>query len=757
VRITKLFLRNYRVYEEALELEIPAGLVGIVGANGAGKSYLLESILFAIYGYSRTTKDDVRTTGVNGDCIVEVQFEHEGHLYDVRRTISGVNSTVKAVAMVNGRQVAEGVTDTNKYMHSVLGMDATAFRSSVFAEQKQVAAFSGKTPAERQKLVLRLLGITPLDAARDAARKDARDRQQQLDQLRTMLPDLEALRASLDAARAEAELLATEARVADEAAAVAMAAAEQAAARFEQLDNVRHEHDDLVKEGKAVSALRKESEARVAELTHDLAALAEAAEQLAALSPDAEGLADAERLLTLVHAAVTATAKLDGLATGPEPDPPDDEGAEAASAEREAAAGRLTAIETELQLAIAELERARATVTRAGELSGEHDCPLCGQALGDAFAQVKAHRDAELAERQARVAALETARTAAVADVGTRRDRADNLVREVKAARAARGAWEKTQALHAAAAQELTVALDALGRAPDPDEVELLTIEVTKRKQAAQQCTRLQTQIEARPRVEQKLEAERTRFTEATDRRTTLLDKVKALDFDRDKLAAADAARASTKKQADDASTEARRLQVVSATAAARVEGEATRLADGEAQHATLAETTTDARHLGRLSLLLGKFRDGVVGTVGPRLAAQAADLFAELTDHEYDRLDVDPDTYELQIIDAGITHGMGRFSGSETDLANLALRVAISEHVRFQAGGAVGLLVLDEVFGPLDDDRRERMLLALERLRGRFRQVLVVTHATEVKEQLPNAIEVVKLPGRRATARLIT
>src|SRR3954452_2741936 len=98
----------------------------------------------------------------------------------------------------------------------------------------------------------------------------------------------------------------------------------------------------------------------------------------------------------------------------------------------------------------------------------------------------------------------------------------------------------------------------------------------------------------------------------------------------------------------------------------------------------------------------------------------------------------------------------MDRFSGSEVDLANLALRVAISEHVRFQSGGQVGLLVLDEVFGPLDADRKERMLLALERLRGRFRQVLVVTHDTDVKEQLPNAIEVVKLRGRRATARLV-
>jgi DNA repair exonuclease SbcCD ATPase subunit len=47
-------------------------------------------------------------------------------------------------------------------------------------------------------------------------------------------------------------------------------------------------------------------------------------------------------------------------------------------------------------------------------------------------------------------------------------------------------------------------------------------------------------------------------------------------------------------------------------------------------------------------------------------------------------------------------------------------------------------------------------MLLALERLRGRFRQIVVVTHAADIKEQLPNAIEVRKRPGRRAMAQLL-
>ena len=172
--------------------------------------------------------------------------------------------------------------------------------------------------------------------------------------------------------------------------------------------------------------------------------------------------------------------------------------------------------------------------------------------------------------------------------------------------------------------------------------------------------------------------------------------------------------------------------------ARAEAEAEAKRYAEAQQQHTRLGDLESASVHLGRTAELLNGFRNSVVASVGPRLAVQAAELFGELTDNEYDRLEVDAESYGLQICDGGISYDLERFSGSEVDLANLALRVAISEHIRFQSGGAVGLLVLDEVFGPLDEERKTRMLLALERLRGRFRQILVVTHSMEIKEQLP-------------------
>jgi DNA repair protein SbcC/Rad50 len=757
VRITRLYLRNYRVYEEPLDLELPAGLVGIYGPNGAGKSVLLESILWCLFGRARTDKSEIRTAGVLGECVTEVEFEHEGHLYLVRRTISGANATVKAEAHADRLQVAEGVRDTRQYVQSVLGMDDPAFRASVFAEQKQLAAFSNQTPAERRKLVMQLLGITPLDAARDKARKDAKAARDDLERVRVLLPDLDELRAAAEMAAAEAELKAAAVESEETAAATAAAALTTAETRLADLEELRREHEALVAEGKAVRAEHDRAAAAIAELEKELAALVDAEAQLVELRPLAAGVDDAEARMTLLRAAVEAATALAAVPLPREPAPPDEVGCDAALAAAEAARSEVATTESLVGAARAERERAAAAATRSAELSGEGDCPLCGQELGDAFEQVQAHRNAELAEVDARLAELEarlvTARTGATeAEAAARTARA-----ALKEAQQAWAVFERARDRREQLEATLATAVERCGgTVPTEAEVEELAATVRQSREAAAAAQRIEGRLLRRPEAERALDEERSRLGDAAGRREALLEKVRSLGFDAEQLTKARAAREEAVARAERARAAAQEVRLAAERAKGDAATAAARLADAQEQHAKLATLSEDARHLGRLSDLLNAFRTNVVSTIGPRLSAQAADLFAELTDREYDQLEVDPETYEIQIRDAGHAYDMSRFSGSEVDLANLALRVAISEHVRFQSGGAVGLLVLDEVFGPLDDDRKERMLLALERLRARFRQVLVVTHDNEIKEQLPGAIEVVKLPGRRATARVL-
>ncbi|HEX7168688.1 MAG TPA: SMC family ATPase [Acidimicrobiales bacterium] len=757
MQITRLYLRNYRVYEHELDLAVPAGLVGVYGPNGAGKSALLESILWTLWGRSRTAKEDVRTSGVNGDCITEVEFEHEGHLFLVRRVVTGINATVKAEAWSDKLQVAAGVRDVRQYLHSVLGMDDAAFRASVFAEQKQIASFSSQTPTARRDLILRLLGITPLDVARDAARKDAKQARDDVDRVRGLLVDLDELRPRVEQARAAAESAAADAASEATAEATARQRAADAEKAFADLDEVRQEYDALVREGRAAKAEVERAREHVVALDTELAELAEAEARLAPLVEAAAGLDEAEARLRSVESYERAEAGLRRLPEATQEPPDIDEAAiEAAQAHAERVASVLASVTGERKAAEAEVARARQHLERSSGLSAEGDCPLCGQELGAAFEQVQSHRQAEVAEAEARVEALARDEHAAAREAEQVTAALKALLASAKAARAAKDTWLRANEDRRAVERALAEATAALGRPAEPGEGDRLRSDVAICRAAARDAARLEGTLARKP-VATKARAEaESHAVEAESRRVVLLDKVKALAFSQDKLDRVRAERDEQRRLAEVAAKAAADARMAAERAKVQAEAEAQRLADAEVQHAALAERTDDARHLGRLADLMNSFRTSVVGTIGPRLSAQAASLFDELTDHEYDELKIDPESYEIRISDAGREYGMDRFSGSETDLANLALRVAISEQVRFQSGGAVGLLVLDEVFGPLDDDRRERMLLALERLRNRFRQILVVTHATEIKEQLPSAIEVVKLPGRRATARVI-
>ena len=757
MKITRLYLRNYRVFADELDLQIPGGLVGIYGVNGAGKSALVQSIRWSLFGKDRTAKDEIRTTGINTDCVTEVEFEHESHLYLVRRTLAGTNSTQKAEVHWNGSQVAEGVTDVRKYVESVLGMDDQSFRASVFAEQKQVSAFSDVTADKRRELVLRLLGITPLDKARDLARTDARDNKKLYESLQTKLPDLDDLRSRLAAAEDQATTIGAQLETATKASVTAAKERDKADLAFEKADEVRRQYDEMVNEGKATVALLKQATEQREKLEAEQSDLAAASARVVELRPHVDGLLGRERRLSGLRAVDAAQKAIAALPAGRASAEPDESALETARAAAEAATSAASDLAGELRAARGELDRADESASRSSTLSADEDCPVCGQALGDAFEQVQSHRRAEVVAAKKRVTALEKQQKDATKQQTVAKKAVDDAQTALAKARTAWHAFQDQATRRSSAEESLDEAMSLLDSPPLDGELDRLAVDVDVAKKAAIELQRLEGRLERAGKVETELDALAKRIDVLTADADALRAKVKKLGFDKEALEQARTAREAAKKQADLLAKQAEDLRVKSATANATVDSAKEKLAAGEQAHADLKVLVEEVRHTGRVAELLSEFRNTVVQSVGPLLARQAAELFAELTDHEYDTLDVNPETYEIQITDAGVEHGLARYSGSETDLANLALRIAISEHVRFQSGGAVGLLVLDEVFGPLDPDRKERMLLALERLRSRFRQVLVITHDEAIKEQLPSAIEVVKLPGRRATARVLS
>jgi len=95
----------------------------------------------------------------------------------------------------------------------------------------------------------------------------------------------------------------------------------------------------------------------------------------------------------------------------------------------------------------------------------------------------------------------------------------------------------------------------------------------------------------------------------------------------------------------------------------------------------------------------------------------------------------------EVQVHYEGI-HKIDPETGEE-DIANLVLRLAISQMIAERAGQAFSLLILDEVFGSLDETRRHNVVELLRRLHDRFEQVIVITHMESVRDGLDRVIAV--------------
>jgi DNA repair protein SbcC/Rad50 len=756
-------------------------------------STLIESLRWALYGDSRTDKWELRSDGVGEDVRVELVFEHEGNTFDVRRRLKGRNLTPEVEVFLNGQLAAQSVREANAYLARVLGMDQRAFLASVCAQQKELTAFSTMLPSDRRRLVLDLLGVSPVERALSRVREQGRDARTEATGARAGLPDLAELEAGAAEAaeeRRRAEQADQDAADAEALATAALATAEQATAAAEQaaraLEELRakaglaragaegHRQEAERHEARAAEADRLGPEieaatARVAELATaaaPLAALEQAREQAAARANLATALEEAkgrqrtsERALAKAEADAAGSASLVTARVEAEQTLADLDEQLAAARERHAELSEAAGAATN------RLQAATTATSAAAGLDPDAPCPTCGQPLGAAHAELRRRHDEELAAATAANDQARAARQEAVTAGKALAERRAALAELLEQARAAETKAAKATALveAAGAAVELNLAdvaarQLALDQAPDPGFDPAAWNRAREAAEARQEAALALAGLERR--VAQ-ADAERGLAKQALARADQADVRAAALDAEAAALGPADAVLAEAKERQKAATQAATAAHGARSAATQALEGTA-RLATARQdtleaardQHERVAGLEEQAAYLHRLADLVAGFRLHLVSRLGRRLSVESAALFADLTDHEYQDLVVDPEDYAIRIADAGTEHELSRFSGSENDLASLSLRVAVSLVIA-ESAGELGLLVLDEVLGALDRERRERMLGALTRLQGRFRQVLLVTHNDEVKDLLPAAIEVRKGADRTSTAAL--
>ena len=481
--LRRLRLTGFKSFVDPADLVIEAGLTGVVGPNGCGKSNLLEALRWtmgenSVKSLRGAGMDDVIFAGTETRPqrdFAEVAILAEDAAGDeveiVRRIERGAGSAYR----INGRDVRA------KDVSLLFADAATGAHSPALVSQNRIGAVIAARPAERRAMLEDAAGISGLHIRRKDAESKLRATEANLDRLGEMAQEQDARAAIL---RRQAKVAAryrelTDAiRIAEARAIYARwrdAATAADAAREEAQAAERSVADHTTAQGNTAS-----EQAAATEALASARAAAQALRQRAADAAHAR-----ERLQAQAHAATRRLADLEAQAKRLTEDHAR-ETALAGDATR--AVARLTHETAKLTMAIDEatsrLPRLDAALARASEAAAladtAHGAALAAQAAELAEARVaaaaqeaartrldRAHREEgrALAEQAAlpALAPLVAERTAAVERRATALGSADSARSDIALAdaaeRSAQDARARAQADRATAAAELA-ALD---------------------------------------------------------------------------------------------------------------------------------------------------------------------------------------------------------------------------------------------------------------------------------------------------------
>jgi exonuclease SbcC len=728
MKVESIELRNFLSHEATHWEPNGARLATIIGSNGAGKSALLDGMLFALYDAARARTDDLVRLGAT-DMSAEVTFSFAGARYRVNRgrtTRSGGKSCLElAIAQADGSWrplTADSIRETQAAIETLLRLDAATFTRAAFLRQGDADAFISATAAERKRILGSVLGLDVYAAAEARARDRARTLEGETAADRRAMETLDAALAH----RPELEAAAAAAKTEEEATVAAM---EAAGRRRDAAEEMMRSLSGRLAEAKA-------AEAELFRINQALEALRDRYRRA--------GQARAAAMMAIERTKATAEADV------PEHDV---EARRAGIADLESAAevNRLARENLELdRAALRDLEAAherkaadwrKVQATAAGLVAALEDqgmhldpvtCPKCAHRFPADPGDVAGRLDA--ARASLREIAPEPAEPMTIARDRVAIFRAEQrLVEEAvdpAALRNARLALEAAQHAHAAliardgARVALADAQAALGRA----EAELVEIDATG------QAARI-TQAKAAERAGDAGQVAKQLADADTERREAIV-----------------------------AATEAAHRHLAAIAADAEARGALVRLERDQVERNRIVDDVARAEaQLGRLRRLVAAF--GVTGipariieSVLPELTSYAQDLLDQLRPGmalsiRAQRAKRDGkgivEALDLVVRDDVGERPLALFSGGERMSVSLALAVGLSRLVARRAGTAIRTLVIDEPDG-LDAEARRAFGLALRVLahHGELELVVVVSHHEDLAEVGDAVYRVSKGPG---------
>ncbi len=785
MRLIHLEIDQFRVIRRA-RLALPDHIIGVIGPNGAGKSSLIEAVAWALYGNqaARTGREEIKAVYAEpGDnCRVRLEFQIREEKYTVERRLVGKSERAEVELFRGDNSESVGVNETKAYVGQLLGLDWKGFLTSFLARQQELNALSDLQAAKRQDHLAAMLGIERLDQAIKLVKDDTRilkDRVGFLErqtasrgEIERVIKGLEDQVAEIGRAISKLEKDHSEARQNQKDASEKLESAQGAQTRFNELrarqtsttatldrehrrlSNLQAERSALEKAGDEEKKLIAET-AGIAPVNAEVEKLREVRSRTTVVEEWRKQLGIAGRDHKTLNDQIDEQSRSFDMIQKQLTEFPEDIEDQLRSLTKEIEAAiedhrRHAGLVTSLERDIARLQKQLEDVEQFGP---ESVCERCHRPLGGDLPKIKGHINEELTQLVGQLArAKETVEAVKAAGSKLREqqeaskkafDRRRDLRRELKTAS------EKKQ--------EMQTRLDRLELTIKQFEADLehegdTTFDAARfngleKKLKGLQAKReklgeLRGKLSRLPELEKEIAEAEKSVKSSRDEAAQIQASLEKLSFSPEQFGKTRQAFAEAQEKFEDARDNLSRAQQQRELWQRELSGKQEQMAALEKATEELEECRGGHYHKEKLSSLFAQYRKHLIATIRPALSDSASRLISEMTNGKYNLIELDAQ-YNLSVFDSGQYYGIDRFSGGEKDLANLCLRMAISQALTESAGLDRSFVILDEVFGSQDEGRRELIVEALKNLKQSFPQVLLVTHIEELKDRVEEVIEV--------------
>jgi len=668
-----LSIKNYRSIKE-LDVDFPeSGLIGIIGHNGAGKSSLLESIGWALYGTQaiRGKADGLTTIGAKGKCKVIMEFDHgEDGPYIVERTLKD------AKLNMGGKEIAVMTSGVNSKIEKLLNMDYRAFYTSIFTKQGGLSSFTDITASQRQETIERLLEVSKVKNARINIGTEARALENQLHGKRIAIENEDVI---IDKIAELKQILSQLINTEKELKEIKIKSEEkklQIDKNFKLEQNKMKSFQIQKEKLLNIEGQLKILETELRNTNFNISEIGNKIEQAKKRTDELKNIIndDVSKELNNKQEETDKIAK-----------------------KIEENSDRLNKMNQENAIEEARIEDKQKHILQIQKLGPDSECPVCLRSLGEHGPKVIGDLKKEIENVQNQNQSNQIKETREKIEKLTEKKR--QLEEEIKKLN------YRNQEKQKAEVELKTLGLDNLESEQKKmnSDVKEKNIEIKSQENLVKKA---KTELERIGFDEQKYDTIRNNWDKAGDKYTLSIENLERH-------------RTNVTKVSENLKSQEENIQQI-----AKIKSEI----KDEERKLTLLRTLEER---------LKGFRTFLTGRIAPVLQNRTGERLSQITQARYNSVHVDRNDYSIQVMDGTQLYPLERFSGGEVDAFNLAFRLSISDVITERLGSELGMVVLDEVLGSQDFQRQTSILQGLENLAKNIGQVMMVTHIESVKDQL--------------------